>query len=145
MCCAGPSQSFAEDDLRFAAIDIILTSSQPAAAWQFELKDRHGLMQVVGVEGGESAAFEGAPYYDREAVRLGTADRIVVADYSLADVRELPVGRVRIATIHLTLSGDASTDSDFELNLITATTRDGKVIDASISIETNPGVSHDRT
>ena len=124
-------------DVRFAAVDIYLDSAEPFAAWQFELSDRHGTMKVVGVEQGESTAFERVPYYDREAVRLGEADRIVVADYSLADSNELPSGRARIATIHLMLSGDD--DADFNLQLVTATTYDGEAMDARISLDVRTG------
>ena len=124
-------------DVRFAAVDVFLDSDEPIAAWQFELTDRSGTMKVVGVEQGESAAFERVPYYDREAVRRGQADRIIVADYSLADADELPSGKSRIATIHLMLSGDS--DADFNLQLVTATTYDGEVMDARISLAVRTG------
>ena len=124
-------------DVRFAAVDIFLDSPEPVAAWQFELADRLNTLKVVGVEQGESAAFDRVPYYDREAVDRGQADRIIVADYSLADVNDLPSGRSRIATIHLMLSGD--TDADLNLQLVTATTYDGEVMDARISLAVRTG------
>ena len=114
---------------RFAALAIYLDSPAAVAAWQFKLEDSNGAMTVVGVENGGHPAFPRAPYYDREAVARGGAERIVVADYSLAEERLLPTGRVRLATLHLMLAGEP----DFELRLITATTRDGNAIDASIS------------
>ena len=77
-------------NLRFAAVDVYLETAEPVAAWQFELSGRRGLMKVVGVENGESAAYRETPYYDREAVQLGAADRIIVADYSLAEAELLP-------------------------------------------------------
>lgn len=126
-----------ETDLRFTAVDVYLDSTEPVAAWQFELGDRAGVMKVVGVEQGDSPAYARVPYYDREAVRLGDADRIIVADYSLADVIELPSGRVRIATVHLMLSGDD--DADLNLLLVTATTYDGVVTDARISLDVRTG------
>ncbi len=126
-----------EHDIRFAAVDVYLDSTEPVAAWQFELGDRAGIMKVVGVEQGDSPAYARAPYYDREAVRLGTADRIIVADYSLADAVELPSGRVRLATVHLMLDGDD--DADFNLLLVTATTYDGVVTDARISLDVRTG------
>ena len=61
----------------------------------------------------------------------GGADRIIVADYTLADGSRLPRERMRLATLHLMLEGDA----DFELRLVTATTPDGRVIDASITLQ----------
>ena len=56
----------------------------------------------------------------------------MVADYSLAEESKLPSGRVRVATLHLMLDGDA----DFELNLVTANTADGRPIDtATVSLQ----------
>ena len=126
-----------EHDIRFAAVDVYLDSAEPVAAWQFELSDRTDGMKIVGVEQGDSPAYGRAPYYDREAVRLGEADRIIVADYSLADVAELPSGRVRVATVHLMLNSDD--DADFDLFLVTATTYDGVVTDTRISLDVRTG------
>jgi hypothetical protein len=137
VCLGHAGEVSAAEDLRFEAVDIYLDSNEPVAAWQFELSDRNGRMKVVGVENGESTAYQRAPYYDREAVRLDEADRIVVADYSLAGVDELPSGRTRIATIHLML--DSTDDKDIELTLITATTRNGRIIDASLSFVLRTG------
>jgi hypothetical protein len=140
ICGAWPWQTGAaqnDGSIRFAAVDIYLDSTEPVAAWQFELNDRNGVMKIAGVENGESAAFERVPYYDREAVQLGTADRIVVADFSLADASLLPSGRIRIATLHLVLSG--ADDPAFDLDLVTAVTHNGQLIDASISLESRTG------
>ncbi len=116
-----------EAEARFVPVEVFVDSPQRVAAWQFELKDRNASMKVVGVENGGSDVFQRAPYYDREAVTRGEARRIVVADYSLAEESELPTGRIRVATLHLMLDGDA----DFELNLVTATTADGRPIEAA--------------
>ena len=116
-----------EAKARFMPVEVFLDSPEPVAAWQFELKDRNASMKVVGVENGGSDVFRRAPYYDREAVTQGEAHRIVVADYSLAEESKLPSGRVRVATVHLMLDGDA----DFELNLVTANTADGRPIEAA--------------
>ena len=133
-CCTCLAQE--PGKVRFAALDVYVNSAEPLAAWQFELSDRNGMMKIVGIENGASAAFGDAPYYDREAVQLGTADRIVVADFSLADEAELPSGEVRVATLHLMLSGDR--EPAYDLELVTATNYDGQVIDASIRLgETN--------
>ena len=113
---------------RFVPLAIHLDTPAAVAAWQFELKDRNGAMKVVGVENGGHPAFPRAPYYDREAVARGDAERIVLADYSLVEGSMLPSGRVRLATLHLMLEGEPN----FELRLITAATPDGNIIDASI-------------
>ena len=122
--CAGDISS-----PRFVPLAIHLDSPSAVAAWQFELTDRNGVMKVVGVENGGHPAFPRAPYYDREAVARGDAERIVLADYSLAEESLLPIGRVRLATLHLMLEGEP----DFELRLIIATTPEGNAINASVS------------
>ena len=119
----------AGEEIRFVPLEIILDSPEPVAAWQFELKDRNESTKIVGVENGDSDAFTRAPYYDRGAVERGDSERIVVADYSLAEESRLPTGRIRVATVHLMIEGEA----DLELTLVTATTSDGRPIDASIS------------
>ena len=123
-------------DVHFATVDVYLDSDAPIAAWQFELNERSGTMRVVGVEQGESGAYTRVPYYDRNAVERGEADRIIVADYTLADRDDLPSGRFRIATIHVMLRGDATR---FDLDLITATTYDGKRTDASATLSVRQG------
>ena len=135
---AGPNEAVSP---RFVPVEIYLESPEPVAAWQFELADRAGAMQVVGIEGGGHEAFPGAPYYDREALARDDVSRIVVADYSLADEGALPRGRVHLATVHLMLEGDP----DFELRLVTAATSGGKPITASIIVGDSRGDPEERT
>jgi len=122
---------------RFLALDVYIDTPEPLAAWQFELSAENAQMTVVGVENGDSNAFRDAPYYDREAVEAGRADRVVVADYSTSD--SLPGGRIRVATIHVMLDGG---EPEFNLKLITATTREGQHLDASITVR-EQGASHE--
>lgn len=129
--------ALAADGMRFTAVEVYLDSTAPVAAWQFEFRNRLGGMKVVGVENGENAAFHGTPYYDREAVRVGTADRIVVADYSLAEPGHLPSGRTRIATLHVVLDGPDR--PEFELDLVTAVGPDGQPVDAALEIASMTG------
>lgn len=138
LCAAVPFETSATQDdgtRRFVAVDVYLQADRPLAAWQFEFSGRNA--RIVGVENGESDAFEGTPYYDREAVQLGTADRIVVADFSLAAPDELPSGRIRIATLHLMLANAG--EPEFDLDLVTSVTHDGATIDASIALEPRKG------
>ena len=114
---------------RFVAVDVYLSVDQPLAAWQFEFADSNGVTTIVGVENGDAAAFGDAPYYDRDTIEAGRAERVIVADFSL-DAR-LPSGRVRIATLHLMLDGEP----EFKLTLETATARDGSPLDATITLE----------
>ncbi len=114
---------------RFVAVDVYLSVDEPVAAWQFELADANGVTTIVGVENGDSVAFGDVPYYDRDAIEAGRAERVIVADFSLE--ANLPSGRVRVATLHLMLDGEP----EFELTLKTATTRDGSPLDATITLE----------
>lgn len=130
---AWPGLSYADETkVQFAALDIHLESAEPVAAWQFELSEAAGRMRVVGVENGDSPAFAKAPYYDRKAVNDGRADRIIIADFTLRPAAELPAGKVRIATVHLRLTG--SSEPDYLLRLVTAGNARGEPIPASIHL-----------
>lgn len=123
--------------VRFAAIDVYVDSAEPLAAWQFELSESTGAMAVVGVENGDSGAFPNAPRYDLDAVRQSRADRIIVADYSLADRTALPRGLTRVATVHVRLAGSGT--PDFELRLIAAGNARGEPIPAAATLQLQDG------
>lgn len=125
------------DTVRFATLDVFVDSAEPLAAWQFELTEATGAMAVVGIENGDSEAFAGTPRYDRDAVAEGRADRIVVADYSLADRAVLPSGRTRVATVHVRLTGPRA--PEFELELVAAGNASGDAIAASAAFQLQNG------
>jgi hypothetical protein len=133
----GTYDAGAQQPGRFAVVDVYVQSAEPLAAWQFELTERRGLMQVVGIEGGDNPSFAEPPFYDREAVGLGVADRVIVADFSLSEPADLPMGRTRIASVHVRLAGDQS--PDYELRLVAAGAADGRSINAEISLDTRTG------
>ena len=115
--------------VRFAPVDIYLdSSSAPLAAYQFELKVTNGSVKIVGVEGGDHAAFREAPYYDPAAL---TQDRIVIAAFSTGN--DLPTGRTRIATVHLEITGD--TKPQYELKPIVMADAEGHRISAELTLE----------
>ncbi len=127
---AGQAAAKVGPKVRFAPLHIYLDSgSRPLAAFQFELKAAAGQIKIVGVEGGQHAAFKEAPYYDKAA--LYKSNRIIIAAFNTG--RELPKGRTRIATIHLQIIGDA--EPDYELKLTVAADADAKEIPAKISFE----------
>lgn len=116
--------------VRFAPLHIFLDSgNQPLAAFQFEFKATTGQIKIVGVEGGQHKAFKEAPYYDPAA--LYKSNRIIIAAFNTG--RDLPKGRIRIATIHLQIIGEA--EPDYELKLTVAADADAKEIPAKISFE----------
>jgi len=115
--------------VRFAPLHIYLDSgNRSLAAYQFELETAAGQIKIVGVEGGLHKAFKEAPYYDPAAL---AKDRIIIAAFNTGS--DLPKGRMRIATIHLQIIGDA--EPQYELKLAVAADADGKEIPAEITFE----------
>jgi len=99
-----------EPRVRFAPVHIYLDSGdKPLAAYQFELKATTGRIKIVGVEGGEHAAFKEAPYYDPAAL---AKDRIIIAAFNTG--RDLP---------------------QYELDLTVAADADGRKLPAKLSLE----------
>jgi len=118
-----------EPRVRFAPVHIYLDSGdKPLAAYQFELKATTGRIKIVGVEGGEHAAFKEAPYYDPAAL---AKDRIIIAAFNTG--RDLPRGRTHIATVHLQILGDD--EPEYELDLTVAADADGRKLPAKLSLE----------
>ena len=130
---AGALQAAA--DTQFLVVDVFVESAAPLAAWQVAFRDRAGRTRVVGIEAGADEAFERPPYYDREAVNGGQADRIVLANYSLAAPQALPRGRVRVARLHVMVDGAA----DFSVDLDVAATAGGQQINAIASVQVAGG------
>ena len=52
----------------FTTVDLFVVSDAPVAAWQVELTERRGAMQIVGIERGDDSTFRDPPYYDRAAL-----------------------------------------------------------------------------
>lgn len=116
-------------NMRFAPLHVYLDSgNEPLAAYQFELKASAGQIRIVGVEGGEHAAFQEAPYYDPAALMN---ERIIIAAFNTGS--GLPEGRTRIATIHLQILGDA--EPEYELDLAVAADADGRELPAELTLE----------
>jgi hypothetical protein len=137
LCAAAALALTAQPDVgRFTTVDLFVASDAPLAAWQVELTERRGAMQVVGIERGDDSTFRDPPFYDRVVLESGPTDRLVLASYSLSPTDELPSGRVRIARVHVRTAGTAT--PDYEARLVAAGTADGRPIDAQLSLETQP-------
>jgi hypothetical protein len=116
-------------DVRFETRDVIVDAgSTPLAAWQVEIVDASGRSKLVGLEGGEHAAFAEPAFYDAKAL---ITERVVLAAFQTQ--RALPVGRTRVARLHLEIQGSEA--PRFEVRLVAAATFDGKPIQASALIE----------
>lgn len=109
----------------FKAIDVFVDSTdQPLAAYQFELNATAGDVKIVGIEGGEHAAYAQPPFYDPKAMM---GDRVIVAAYSTSD--DLPVGKTRVARVHVRIGGEI--EPKYELKLTASASKEGKSIPAA--------------
>jgi hypothetical protein len=128
-----PAQQPATEDgrTRFCAMDIFVDSgSTPLAAYQLEFAATNGVAKIVGIEGGEPAAFRQPPFYDPKAMQH---ERIIIASFSTAPAASLPTGRTRVVTIHFQTAGTQL--PQFELNLQTAGDSQGNKISVQASFE----------
>lgn len=113
---------------RFAAVDVYVDSGDVSlAAYQFELTANLGDIKIVGVEGGEHAAFQSPPYYDPSALQQG---RIIIAAFNTGT--DLPTGKTRVARVHVWITGDQSPEYAAELTV--AGGPDGSEIPATIRV-----------
>ena len=114
--------------VRFQPIEVwIDTGATTLAAYQVEIAATRGNVQIVGIEGGSHPLFKDPPFYDNRAMQN---DRVIVADFSTAVVDQLPVGRVRLVTLHLQVTG--SEPVEFVTELQAASDADGNAIDATV-------------
>jgi hypothetical protein len=120
---AGPvTQPAAVANSQFKAIDVFIDSKdQSLAAYQFELHATAGDVKIVGIEGGEHAAYKQPPFYDAKAMM---GDRVIVAAYSTLD--DLPLGKTRIARVHVRVGGNV--EPKYELKLTASASKEGKSI-----------------
>jgi hypothetical protein len=129
LCAQQPARE--EGPSRFSAVDIYVDSKNaPLAAYQIEFSATNGVAKIVGIEGGESAAFHEPPFYDAKAIQQ---ERVIIAAFNTGATDKLHSGKTRIATIHLQIVGDAR--PQFQLTLQAAANPDGNRISADASFE----------
>lgn len=117
---------------RFTALNVFVDAqASPLAAWQVELADGQGV-QIVGVEGGEHAAYAKPPYFDPNALK---DNRIILAAFTTA--KDIPSGKTRVARIHVMVEGGA--EARFEVRSSLAAAADGKGITARVTLEEERG------
>lgn len=110
---------------RFVAVDVYVEAGdKKLAAWQIEIgtDDRAA---IVGVEGGEPAAYREPPTYDPAALQGG---KIVLAALTTGDA---PSGRVRVARLHLMESAKV----DLIGKVVAAGAPGGARFDAKVTLE----------
>jgi hypothetical protein len=115
-------------DVSFTYVDVFVDShGVPLAAYQFELRATGGDVKLVGVEGGEHAAFAKPPYYDTRAL---LNNRIVIAAFNTG--ADLPSSKTRVARLMVRVADGRTPKYDVKLQV--AASADAKPIDANISI-----------
>lgn len=127
-----PGSAAADDQLaaegRFTFVDIYADcGATPLAAYQIELLATHGTFKIVGIEGGAHPAFAEPPYYDPAALYH---ERVILAAFSTDD--DLPVGRTRVARVHVLLEAETPV---YAVKLMAAATADGTPIDLGLEVE----------
>jgi hypothetical protein len=113
---------------RFAFLDVYVDAGDASvAAYQLELVATAGDVTIVGIEGGEHAAFVEPPYYDPAALK--ESERVIIGAFDTGD--DLPHGRTRVARVHVRIAGPAP---EYELSLTVAADADGAEIDADATL-----------
>jgi hypothetical protein len=114
---------------RFAYVDIYVDPhGKPLAAYQLEFRADSDSVALVGIEGGEHAAFTQPPYYDPAALYHNS---VILAAFNTSG--DLPTARTRVARLHLRLT--TSVQPHYEIKLATAASSEGSPLpDATATI-----------
>lgn len=115
---------------RFEAIDLFITPAGPLAAYQFEFRARAGQVKIVGIEGGDHAAYSQPPYYDAAAMQQ---DRVIIGALSTRPAGELPAARFRVARVHVMV--EPGVNPEYMARLQTAAGPDARKIEANLTFE----------
>lgn len=96
----------AADAVRFAVYDVYIDpQGEPLAAYQISLSAPESEVKLVSIEGGEHKAFAEPPYYDPAAIQKS---RVILAAFSTSPESGLPRGMVRVASLHVQITGDGN-------------------------------------
>ena len=120
-----------KEKVSFRAVDIFVKSKgQPLAAYQVQVAFLGLKTKISGIEGGSHPAFKKPPLYDPKAMQK---EQVIIAAYNTAPAEELPKGKVRVATIHLHITGSKTPELTFKL--VAAGTVDGEKITPTVVLE----------
>ncbi len=122
---AAAAEAGGRSALTFVPVDVYVNAGNAElGAFQFEIVYDPSIIYLVGVEGGD-APFAQAPYYDPRGLTGGT---IRIAGFTVEP--QLPTGLVRVARLHLAVSGDAGPGGHEGISAVTLT------------VAANPGHDH---
>lgn len=127
---AGAGDGVSQAGPRFEAIDLFITPGAPLAAYQFEFGARPGQIKIVGIEGGDHAAYSQPPYYDPAAMQR---DRVIIGALSTRPAGDLPAARFRVARIHVMV--EPGMNPVYEARLQTAAGPNALKIEADLTFE----------
>jgi hypothetical protein len=116
-----------ERGVRFTTVEVrIDPKGVPLAAYQVEFVADESV-KLVGIEGGEHAAFKIPPYYDPAAL---SNHRVIIAAFNTSG--DLPKSETRVARLHVQISGgnggNVEQTPDWTVKLMVASSADGKAI-----------------
>ena len=129
-------------DVRFQSVDVTLDpKGQPLAAYQLEFvadpSARSGQaaarVKLVGVEGGDHAAFREPPYYDPAAL---SQHRVILAAFSTS--ADLPKSATRVARLHVQIAGDGQPQWSARLIVASSATLDSIPAEVRVSEGAKP-------
>ena len=119
--------------VRFTYVDVYIDSrNEPLAAYQLELAAEKGDVKIVGIEGGEHAAFRAPPYYDPAAM---SRDHVIIAAFNTG--QDLPKGETRVARVHVQITGEQK--PEYVLKLEVAASSEGQPISGATAAMTEGG------
>ena len=122
------SRQGAEEE-RFFHLDVFVDPyGVPLAAWQVHVEDETGRAVLVGIEGGEHAAFVEPAYHDPAALQ---GERVILAALSVDS--DLPRERTRVARLHWSVRGDV--EPDFRIELQAAADPSGAQIHPKVEVQ----------
>jgi len=128
---AAPTSDESPASVRFATVDVqIDTKGKPLAAYQVEFIADAKQVKLVGIEGGDHAAFKQPPYYDPAAL---SKNRVIVAAFNTGS--DLPKSSFRAARLHVQITGPANEKPKWESKLIVAAAADGSSIPAVVTLQ----------
>ena len=115
-------------DVHFQSVDVTLDpKGQPLAAYQIEFVADAARVKLVGVEGGDHAAFREPPYYDPAAL---SQHRVILAAFSTS--ADLPKRVIRVARLHVQMTGDGQ--PEWSAKLIVASSDKADSIPAEVRV-----------
>ncbi len=118
-------------DVRFQTVDVTIdTKGQPLAAYQLEFLADVNRVKLVGVEGGDHAAFRDPPYYDPAAL---SQHRVILAAFITS--ADLPRTPTRVARLHVQVTGTGEPHWSAKLIVASSDKADSIPAEGSVSAE----------